>query len=181
MKQIFSYFQIVGDDCLDNWPSPMIQSVVGIFVVFVEFPVPLVILVYCYGRILWVIRAPIGSKMGSKDAQTAKFELARNNVIKTLFIVAFFFVICFLGNEVYYLLFGLGFEVNPNTGYYDFTVCMFFLNCTINPFVYLANYKDFQKALIGQFCCRISGHNTNPDNACSTVSISVGSPSNGHM
>ena len=119
--------------------------------------------------------------MGSEDAQTVKFEQARNNVIRTLFIVAFFFVICFLGNEVYYLLFGLGFEVNQNNWYYDFTVCMFFLNCTIHPFIYLANYKDFQKALTGLFCCRIYGHKTNLDNACSSVSISVGPPSNGHI
>ena len=205
MKQIFSDFQIVGNNCLDYWPNPMIQSAVGIFVVFVEFPVPLMILVYCYGRILWVIRARIGSKMGSKAAQTAKFELARNNVVKTLFIVAFFFVICFLGNEVYYLLFGLGFEVNLYSEYYDFTVCLFFLNCTVNPFIYLINYKDFQRALIGLFCCRISGYKTNPDNTRSTtsntypddagstisstnpdnsgntVSISVGPPSEGYM
>ena len=154
------------------------QSVIGVFIVFVEFLIPLMILIYCYGRILWIIRARIGSNMGSEDAQTAKFELARSNLIKTLFIVAFFFVICFLGNEVYYLLFGFGFEVSQNTGYYNFTVGMFFLNCTINPFIYLVNYKDFQKALIGQFCCKISGHNSVPDITGSTISISVGPPSN---
>ena len=156
----------------------MMQSVIGVFVVFVEFLIPLMILIYCYGRILWIIRARIGSNMGSEDAQRAKFELARSNLIKTLFIVAFFFVICFLGNEVCYLLFGFGFEVNQNTGYYNFTVGMFFLNCTVNPFIYLVNYKDFQKALIGQFCCRISGHNSNPDVTVNTISISAGPPSN---
>ena len=156
------------------------QSVIGVFIVFVEFLIPLMILIYCYGRILWIIRARIVSNMGSEDAQTAKFELARSNLIKTLFIVAFFFVICFLGNEVYYLFYGLGFEVNPNTGYYKFTVGMYFLNCTINPFIYLVNYKDFQQALIRQFrcTCRISGRNSNPDITGSTISISVGSPSN---
>ena len=158
----------------------MVQSVIGVFIVFVEFLIPLIILIYCYGRILWIIRARIGSNMGSEDAQRAKFELDRSNLIKTLFIVAFFFVICFLGNEVYYLFYGLGFEVNPNTGYYKFTVGMYFLNCTINPFIYLVNYKDFQKALIRQVCCtcRISGRNSNPDITGSTISMSVGSPSN---
>ena len=112
----------------------MIKSIIGVFMVF---------LVYCYGRILWVIKARIRSNMGSEDAHKAKFELARYNVVKTLFIVAFFFVICFLGNELYYLLYGLGFEVEWNSWLYDFTVGMFFLNCTINPFIYLVNYKDF--------------------------------------
>ena len=136
------------------------------------------ILIYCYGRILWIIRARIGSNVGSEDAQRAKFELARNNVIKTLFIVGFFFIICFLGNEVYYLCFGLGFEVDQNSGYYNFTVCMFFLNCTINPFIYLVNYKDFQKALMRQICGKVSQHSMNPDITNSTVLTSVGRPNN---
>ena len=142
---------------------------------------PLIILIYCYGRILRTIKARIVSKIGGEDAQTAKFELAKNNVIKTLLIVAFFFVVCFLGNEVYYFLFGLGFEVSQNTVYYDFTVCMFFLNCTINPFIYLINYKDFQNALLGKLCRRISRQDSNLNITGSTISISVGPPSNGRM
>ena len=85
--------------------------------------------------------------MVSSNTQTAKFELARNNVIKTLFIVAFCFFICFLGLEVAYFLYNLGFAVDWNSGYYKFTVIMVYLNFTINPFIYLVNYKDFHKAL----------------------------------
>ena len=138
------------------------------------------ILMYCYGRILWIIRARIETKMGGEDAQTAKFELARNNVVKTLLIVGFFFIICFLGNEVYYLFFGLGFEVDQNSGYYNFTAGMFFLNCTINPFIYLLNYKDFQKALMRQICCKTSRHDKNPDITNSAVLTSVAPPNNVH-
>ena len=89
--------------------------------------------------------------MGSDDAQTAKFELARNNVIKTLFIVVYFIFICYLGIEVLFLAYSLGFEVNWHSGYYKFTVIMLFLNCTVNQFIYLVNYKDFQKALMDRF------------------------------
>ena len=159
----------------------MVQSAIGVFIVFVEFLIPLMILMYCYGRILWIIKARIGSKMASGNTQTAKFELARNNVIKTLFIVAFFFIICFIGIEVYYLLYGLGFEVELNGWLYNFTVGMFFLNCTVNPFIYLVNYKDFQQALIGQFCCRISRHENNSEVTGSTICVSVAQPSNGNM
>ena len=146
----------------------------------IEFIVPLMILAYCYARILSIIRARIGSKMGSEDAQTAKFELARNNVIKTLFIVVFFFFMCSLGIEVLFLFYSLGFEVDWNSGYYKFTVIMLFLNCTINPFIYLINYKDFQKAFMRQFYCRISLHGSNPDITGSTISTSV-DLSNVHM
>ena len=139
----------------------------------IEFIVPLLILVYSYGRILWIIRARISSKMGTDDAQTAKFEVARNNVVKTLFIVVFFFFICSLGIEVLFLFYSLGFEVDWNSGYYKFTTIMLFVNCTINPFIYLINYKDFQKALMRQFCCRsrITEHNSNSDITRSTIFV----------
>ena len=158
----------------------MFYRVFGVFLVTIEFIVPLIILAYCYTRILWIIRARIGSKMGSEDTQRAKFEIARNNVIKTLFIVVFFFFMCSLGIEVLFLFYSLGFEVDWNSGYYKFTVIMLFLNCTINPFIYLINYKDFQQALIRQFCCRISRHGSNLDITGSTISTSV-DLSNVHM
>ena len=119
--------------------------------------------------------------MGSEDARRAKFQLARSNLIKTLFVVAFSFVICFLGNEVYYLIYGLGFEVEWNGGLYNFTVGMFFLNCTINPFIYLVNYKDFQKALMEQFHCKISRYDSNSEITDNTICTSIGPSSNVHM
>ena len=114
--------------------------------------------------------------MGGEDAHRAKFEVARDNVVKTLLIVFFFFVICFLGNQVYYLCYRIGLEVDQNSGYYNFTLCMYFLNCTVNPFIYLVNYKDFQKAFKKQFCCGTSQRENNSEMYTSnnTVSTSVG-------
>ena len=121
--------------------------------------------------------------MGSEDAQTAKFELARNNVIKTLFIVVFFILICYLGIEVLFICYNLGYKVDWNSGYYKFTVIMVFLNCTINPFIYLINYKDFQTALMRQFCYRISRQESNSDvkSRSSTGFTSTGQQCEGHM
>ena len=151
----------------------MFHSVFGVSIVVVEFIIPLMILVYCYGRILWIIRARIGSKMGSRDALNTKFELAKNNVIKTLFLVAFWFFFCYLGNEMYDLFFYLGFEIDWNGLHFKFVVSMTFLNCTINPFIYLINYKDFQQALMRQFFCRRSQNSSNSNPTGSIESISV--------
>ena len=119
--------------------------------------------------------------MGGDETQTVKFELAGNNVIKTLFIVVFFFFICFLGIEVLFLFYSLGFEVDWNSGYYNITVIMLFLNCTINPFIYLVNYKDFQKALMEQLRCTVSQHYSNSSRTCSTMPTFTGPPGNRHM
>ena len=43
--------------------------------------------------------------------------------------------------------FYLGFEIDWNGLHFKFVVSMRFLNCTINPFIYLINYKDFQQAI----------------------------------
>ena len=170
-----------GVNCIEIQVSFTFQSSFGVFVVSIEFILPLVILIYCYGRILWIIKARIGSKMDADNKQAAKFELARNNVIKTLFIVVFFFFICSLGIEVIFILYSLGLEVDWNSGYYKFTVVMVFLNCTINPFIYLINYKDFQQALMRQFCCGTSRYDGNSDRTGSTISTSTAPPGNGHI
>ena len=151
----------------------MLESAIGVLSIFVESLIPLIILVYCYGRILWVIRARIGSNMSGEDAQRAKFELARNNLIKTLFIVAFFLVLCYTGVDAFYLYSHLGFEVDWTGDLYRFCLGMYFLSCTINPFIYLVNYKDFQKALMEQFCCRKSQLGNGSETTGSTMSTST--------
>ena len=44
-------------------------------------------------------------------------------------------------------MFNLGHGLDWNGVYYKFTVLMVFLNCTVNPFIYLIKYKDYQEAL----------------------------------
>ena len=44
-------------------------------------------------------------------------------------------------------MYNLGFKAKWNGTYFKFTVLMVFLNCTINPFIYLIKYRDYQEAL----------------------------------
>ena len=115
---------------------------------------PLIILVYCYGRIVWVLTRRIDSKLSSSGSNDT-FQLARTNTIKTLLTVALCFVICWSNVEIYTAIYYLSNDVESgsdwNNTYFNFTVFMVFLNCTINPFIYLIKYKDFQEAL--KVCC----------------------------
>ena len=94
---------------------------------------------------MWVLTRRISSNLSG--VKNDKFEIARTNTIKTLLLVALCFVICWSNNQVYYLMYNLGFNVDWNSSFYQSTVVMAFLNCTINPFIYLAKYQDFQTAL----------------------------------
>ena len=121
--------------------------------VIIGFLVPLLILTYCYGRILWVLTRRIGSNLDKAATQNDTFHVARTNTIKTFLLVGVFFIICWSNNQVYYLMSKLGYKINWNGTYYKFTVLMVFLNCTVNPFIYLIKYKDYQKALKSCFGC----------------------------
>ena len=141
--------QVTSGKCLLSvfWPSDLFNSIFGAFLVTIEFFVPLIILIYCYGRIVWTLKRRTNVNIGGNDILTDKFEVAKTNTIKTFLIVSICFTICWAGNQVYYLMFNLGFPVSLNSAVYKVTLFMVFLNCTVNPFIYLAKYNDFQMAL----------------------------------
>ena len=100
------------------------------------------------------------------NAHKDKFQLARRNTIKTLLIVGCCFIICWTQNQVIYFMFNIGYPVDWNSAYFQFTVLMVFLNTTVNPFVYLFNYKDYQIALKQLLHCN------NIDNTLSSTPMS---------
>ena len=147
------------------WPSLKFSSAFGVFLIFIQFIMPLIILVYCYGRIVWILTRRIDTDIHvvgtasesnisydkTKVNRRDKFQLARRNTIKTFLLVGICFIICWSNNQVYYLMYNVGYDVNWNGIYYQFTVLMVFLNCTINPFIYLTKYQDYQRALMKLF------------------------------
>ena len=78
---------------------------------------------------------------------TNKFLKARNNTIKTVLLVGICFIICWVNDEVYYMMSNLGYDADWDGPYFKFCIAMVYLNCTVNPFVYLLSYQDFHTAL----------------------------------
>ena len=85
-----------------------------------------------------------------------KFQLARKNTIQTLLIVRLCFIICWSQNQIEYLMYNLGYPIDYSSNYHKFTVLMVFINCTVNPFIYLIKYRDYQEAFKKCFHCVIS-------------------------
>ena len=68
-------------------------------------------------------------------------------------------------------MYNCGYNVKFNSVYFDFTILMVFVNCTINPFIYLVKYRDYQEALkIFLHCNQNQGMNNSLNS--STMSIS---------
>ena len=159
------------------WPSDEAKTAFGIGLVIIEFFIPFFVLLVCYGKIVWVLTRRINTNImknksslynsesssvvtvrAKPDSELAdpgrdKFQLARKNTIKTLFIVGLCFIICWSQNQIIYFMYSCGYNVNFNSAYVQFTVVMVFLNCTVNPFIYLIKYRDFQEAWKQFFFC----------------------------
>ena len=157
------------------WPSDKVKTIFGLVLMFIQFFIPVMVLIICYSKIVWVLTRRIntdlmktksaidnsefpGAKVNNsiqvKDTGKDKFELARRNTIKTLLTVGICFIICWSQNQVRYFLYNCGYEIDFNSTYHLFTVLMVFLNCTVNPFIYLVKYRDYQQALKIFFHCK---------------------------
>ena len=154
------------------------KTVFGIGLLFFQLFIPFIVLTVCYGKILWIltrrintdlmktrpvmgnsehINEPIpNAKIVQEETNIVKdnFQLARRNTIKTLLIVGLCFIICWSQNQVRYLMHNCGYELDFNSTYHQFTILMGFLNCTVNPFVYLIKYRDYQEAFRNFFHCK---------------------------
>ena len=165
----------MGSECLiyDSWPNETLKTVWGIIIIFIQFFIPFFILIFCYGKIAWMLSKRIqldefsynkSNKNGNeihvdktsqlKDTQKGKFQLARRNTIKTLLIVGCCFIVCWSQDQIFYFMYNCGYPVDWNSPYYHFIGLMVFLNSTVNPFVYLIMYKDYQIALQTLLGCK---------------------------
>ena len=88
------------------------------------------------------------------------FLLARANTFKTFLMIGIFFFICWVNDEVYYLMYNLGYDTDWNGIYFKFCVIMMFLNCTVNPFIYMIKYQDYQLALKMFLGCSCKNQNS---------------------
>ena len=137
------------------WPSELHQRAVGVLLVVEEFFIPLLILSYCYGRIIWILTKRLDTKLHTTNISSNddQFHLAKKNTVKTFLIISICFIICWSNSQVFYLLFNLGFNFHWEGTYSKFATLMAFGNCTVNPFIYLIKYKDYQTALKSCFNC----------------------------
>ena len=158
----------------------------GLALMFIQFFVPFFVLIICYGKIVWVLTRRINTdlikpkaamdksenvrdstvnevKTPTQTIDTGKdmFQLARRNTIKTVLIVGLCFIICWSQNQITYFMYNCGYDLNYNSTYIQFTVLMVFLNCTVNPFIYLIKYRDYQEALNIFFHCNKEYENNN--------------------
>ncbi len=86
-----------------------------------------------------------------------KMAAARRNVFRTLLTVTVCFVLCWISNSVYVLIYLSGGNVKLAGPFYVLTVYAALGNCIINPFIYCIQYKPFQREALRLVRGRILG------------------------
>ena len=122
------------------WPSKVIQRVVGVMTIIVQYFFPIFFMIYCYAKMIIALRMRI-HPTSQVDNIMAR---ARINVMKTLAIVSMTFVLCWTCNQVVFFLHLMGYPNDFGSAWYHFTVVAVLSNSCLNPFIYIAKYKQFQ-------------------------------------
>ncbi|XP_022079550.1 somatostatin receptor type 2-like [Acanthaster planci] len=153
---VLSFYDSETLDCGIAWPSLEAQAAGGVLIFLQEMVIPLTIMVFTYSRITWSLQQRSRVRQGENNAAAREmFSKANRNVTITLIVVAVFFVVCWLPNEVYYLLYNLSLQPNfINDPVYEVTSVFVVLNLCINPFIYAFAYERFRKKLLEMLCCR---------------------------
>ena len=119
----------------------------------------LLIFIFCYWRILIVIRrqarvmAGYNDAAGPSTAQTTTVNQIQTNVIKTMISVSAFYAISWLPHYVYGSLFLYPNEITGVGGYYAVTSISFLYTCT-NPFVYALKFEPVKQVLLRLILCK---------------------------
>ena len=140
-----------GRCLLYQWPSVAIGRLAGSMTVFVMYFAPLTIIFATYGHMVYTLR----TRVNPEDA-TGGMSRAIRNVIRTMVIVTIGLILCLTINQMYFLLFNLGFNLDLQSELYHSAVLLSLVNCTINPFIYLVTYQAYQRALL-KLLGRITG------------------------
>ncbi|KAI0216725.1 hypothetical protein LSAT2_031299, partial [Lamellibrachia satsuma] len=149
------------------------QSAVNITTVVVQYFIPLVS--FCSCRIASVLSREDDIAAGTTESHEPAAK-ARRNIIKILAMVSMYVIDCWSVNQIYFVMYSLGFPVDFNGYFYHFSLISVFVNCCVNPFVYALKYDQFQTALQKLFCRKqwrlsVGGHQYRRHdwNACSAA------------
>ena len=147
------------------WKNPE-SSIVWMTWNFILFYVIILfIFIFCYWRIVRVIRRQAAVMAGhSADAAAAAGQLhslhqTQTNVIKTMILVSTFYAVSWLPNYIFVLFLNLNrsSRVLPDSGYYASVLIALVYICT-NPFIYATKFDPVKQVLLRIMPCRKTSH-----------------------
>ena len=108
--------------------------------------VPLVTMVYCYGRIIYYIYRQSKSEPITSGTGRVSLRKAQMHIMQTAITVSLIFIVVYTYNII--TIYGLVFYNIPHFPYYHIGVYLIMFNSSINPYVYCIRYDDFQQRIL---------------------------------
>ena len=136
----------------DDWPRAY-----GIISVLYEFLIPAILMSGMYIRMVHKLRSRRLPSMKASGQQTpSNLSRAQKNLTKTFIIVIIVYIGCWTINQFNWLMFNLGWNLKLNSDFNFLSIILVYINCCINPFIYIFSYKDFQQSLKHLCGCKTS-------------------------
>jgi len=146
------------------WESPKVRMGFYLWFFFGYLVVPMIVFVFCYGRIVAVMRRQMkvmaahnvesSARMSASQMQSKRIKW---NIIKTMIIVSVAFVICWSPLNIYPVVLDILAQTPSNLvlgpGYYA-TVFLSYLNICMNPFIYAFKQEAVKEKLARLMVCR---------------------------
>lgn len=179
---LYPWTTVVADgQCLAIvvWSKKSDNVIYGIWYYLYYFQLPLFLFIYCYARILLVIRhqnrifsgqqhqnqqrqldnnaasslaVPAAAAAAGSSSRGQKSSRSQINATRTMIMVTAFFALSWFPNHMYYLILNVvDSNLNLlNDGWYA-TLFVAFFNICANPFIYIASYDDVKIYLAKKF------------------------------
>lgn len=144
--------ELQGDTCVTYaiWPSINAMRISGVISTVVPFFLPATVMIALYVRMVVVLRSRIrpGTVQPMNSAGPNKImSKSQKNLTKTCIIIGVAFVSCWSPSQMFWLLYNLGVDLNQRDDYHFATLLMVYLNCSVNPFIYIFSYEEFQQGI----------------------------------
>ncbi len=146
-------------------PNEAVGSLVGIINLSFTVFIPVGLMTLFYVSMFRSIR-----KINVKGSNITSTQMKSRNVLKTLAIVTFTFIVCGIPGSISYLLY-LTRLINASLLSHPFfraLQCLFLLNISLNPIIYTAQYKDFQDQIKKVFFKRKVGEDSSSGGTANT-------------
>ena len=141
------------------WNSRVGEVIHGVWNFMTFFVVVVCFFIFCYGRILFVIRRQASVMAGYGGSNTVQIHLhqMQTNVVQTMILVSALYVITWAPTGVYYLLLNINYSkwTLLDTGYYIAVFMLFFYLCA-NPFIYATKLNPVRRVLLDLIPCNKS-------------------------
>ncbi|XP_071476846.1 galanin receptor 2b-like [Diadema antillarum] len=163
----FYVYDYDGEGCqFVPYPTTYLQKVIGVYIFMLIYFIPITLNLVCHAKMIKTLRAQANSldghmETGRGNMQSEKWQLkVVQDVQRMLFVVVVTFMLCWAPNQIMFLAFNLGANVDFTKPPYHFSVILALCNSCMNPFIYVFKNRDFRKGVLKALGCAKVGRSS---------------------